>query len=429
MPERADQATPMSFVDRLRSTDGRLESVVRALLPGQAPAIEELRRQVCDLCSAQVAHGALILGPYGSGKSTIARTIAAGRYFNLLTPGRVNAILQHMVTDAPARLSSKQLPWFGELSLAGLVESLADAQLFGMAPRAATGVDARKSIFEVAAQGQISSRAGGVDAGSRATGGVVFLDEIGDLSKALQPKLLGILTGAPVYRVGGEGQAQFAIEFKGLTLAATWRSLETGDLVRPDLLSRFSDYVVRVPSLSERVEDIPDIAVTVVADVEAELATRQRELQSAGIEDFDRERVMQSFGTTFRLSKADLKALQSADWSAFGELRGLSQILRRCRCQGMPVQESMAQQLRLPQAPSSKALDIASIFDELLRTPAPHSKTVRLVGDVEGRVRDSIAALVRQDPRRAEALAHHLGIPRAKLMRELQDLNRRRTRR
>jgi hypothetical protein len=74
------------------------------------------------------------------------------------------------------------MPWYVELSLTGLVDSIADSQLFGVAHKAFTDVAPRLGVFEKAASG------GGEGAG--VTGGAVFLDEIGDLSPNLQMKLL-----------------------------------------------------------------------------------------------------------------------------------------------------------------------------------------------------------------------------------------------
>ena len=68
---------------------------------------------------------------------------------------------------------------------------MADTQLFGVAPGAATGVKERLGVFEQAGRG----RAGPGDVGAELTGGIVFLDEIADISYSLQAKLLPILSG------------------------------------------------------------------------------------------------------------------------------------------------------------------------------------------------------------------------------------------
>ena len=95
--------------------------------------------------------------------------------------------------------------WYVELPLTGLVETLAEAQLFGAVKGAFTGATDRAEIFEQASTGRISTSDPSLAA--QVTGGVVFLDEIGDLSESLQAKLLPVLSGGAFYRVGAEGRA------------------------------------------------------------------------------------------------------------------------------------------------------------------------------------------------------------------------------
>src|SRR5688500_16961599 len=101
------------------------------MLPGADTGMLRLRQQSFHLVEDPLARGALILGPAGSGKSVLARTVALCRYFSLLTPDRAKEFLQNVRTDAPYRIAAPSVPWLEEFSLPGLAESVAEAQLFG----------------------------------------------------------------------------------------------------------------------------------------------------------------------------------------------------------------------------------------------------------------------------------------------------------
>src|SRR5207248_3022840 len=137
-----------------------------------------------------------------------------------------------------------------------------------------------------------------------ATRGVVLLDEIGDLPPALQPKLLTVLTRAPVCPVGGEGNADHAYVFEGLTIAATWRDLED---IRPDLLSRLSDHLIRIPPLRDRVEDLPLITEVMISDILRE--RRDRIARIRKIDGVDGARLAAEEGREFTLNDNDRIAL------------------------------------------------------------------------------------------------------------------------
>ena len=105
-----------------------------------------------------------------------------------------------MKFDGHNRLALRSMPWYVELTLTGLVENIAEAQLFGSLKGAYTGAVDRAGVFEQAIRGR--SPKGREPTASLLTGGVVFLDEIGDLSPVLQAKLLPVLSGAPTVWVG-----------------------------------------------------------------------------------------------------------------------------------------------------------------------------------------------------------------------------------
>lgn len=130
---------------------------------------------------------------------------------------------------------------FVAINCAALVETLLEAELFGIEDRTATGVRGRRGKFE------------------SADGGTLFLDEVSDLSMLAQAKLLRAIQDLAVERVGATGLRKVDIRI----VAATNRSL--AGLVerrrfRPDLFYRLSGVDIRVPALRERREDVRELA-------------------------------------------------------------------------------------------------------------------------------------------------------------------------
>jgi transcriptional regulator with PAS, ATPase and Fis domain len=135
---------------------------------------------------------------------------------------------------------------FVAVNCAAIVDTLLEAELFGIEDRVATGVRARKGKFEAA------------------EGGTLFLDEVSDLSPSAQAKLLRVLQDLAVERVGGNG----AHRVDTRVIAATNRRL--ADVVRqkafrPDLFYRLSGVDIHVPPLRDRRDDIMDLATYFLA--------------------------------------------------------------------------------------------------------------------------------------------------------------------
>jgi transcriptional regulator with PAS, ATPase and Fis domain len=138
-------------------------------------------------------------------------------------------------------LSHRRSGPFVAINCAALVETLLEAELFGIEERTATGVRGRRGKFEAA------------------DGGTLFLDEVSDLSLSAQAKLLRTIQDLAVERVGGQGTHRVDIRI----IAATNRTLAglvDQQLFRPDLYYRLSGVDVRVPSLRERHDDILELA-------------------------------------------------------------------------------------------------------------------------------------------------------------------------
>ena len=180
---------------------------------GSTPQMERLRQTIERVASTDFT--VLIEGESGVGKELVARQIH----------------------DLSPRHSGPFVP----INCAALVETLLEAELFGIEERTATGVKGRRGKFE------------------HADNGTLFLDEVSDLSLSAQAKLLRAIQDLAVERVGGNGVHPVDIRI----VAATNRSLRTlvaGGLFRADLFYRLSGVEVQVPPLRTRQPDILELA-------------------------------------------------------------------------------------------------------------------------------------------------------------------------
>ncbi|MCO5169783.1 MAG: sigma-54 dependent transcriptional regulator [Planctomycetes bacterium] len=147
---------------------------------------------------------------------------------------------KELVARAIHRRSRRSGPFVSE-NCAALADSLLEAELFGHEQGAFTGADrARDGLF------------------ARAHGGTLFIDEVGDMSPAMQAKLLRVLQDGEVRRLGGQRVRTFDVR----VIAATHKDLEAlvrQGLFREDLLFRLAVLEVRVPALRERPEDLPPL--------------------------------------------------------------------------------------------------------------------------------------------------------------------------
>ncbi len=174
---------------------------------------------------------------------------------------------------------------FVKLNCAALPDTLLESELFGHEKGAFTGaISLRKGRFE------------------QADGGSFFLDEIGEISPAFQAKLLRILQEGEFERVGGSRTLKVDVRF----IAATNRDLESevraGDF-REDLYYRLNVMPIRMPSLRERIEDLPDLARFLVTKV----ASRQ--------------------GRELKITDSALRILMRRDWP--GNVRELENCMER----------------------------------------------------------------------------------------------------
>ncbi len=182
-------------------------------LIGRAARMTRLRDQIVRVATTDFA--VLIEGESGSGKELVARQIH----------------------DRSARGGGP----FVAVNCAAIVDTLVEAELFGIEDRTATGVRGRAGKFELA------------------NGGTVFLDEVGDLSAAAQAKLLRVVQELAVERVGSHCTRALDVRL----IVATNRGLRTmveKRSFRPDLFYRLSGVEIHVPPLRERRPDVPLLA-------------------------------------------------------------------------------------------------------------------------------------------------------------------------
>src|SRR5437870_5456904 len=178
---------------------------------GSSSAMEKLKATVRTVAST--ASTVLIHGESGTGKELVARAV------HVCSP---------RATDA-----------FVSVNCGAFPETLLESELFGYVKGAFTGANQNKrGLFEVA------------------DGGTIFLDEISEMTLAMQVKLLRVLQERTVRPVGGT--AEIAIDVR--VIAATNRDLDKAvaeNLFREDLYYRLNVIPIRVPPLQERREDIP----------------------------------------------------------------------------------------------------------------------------------------------------------------------------
>jgi sigma-54 specific flagellar transcriptional regulator A len=136
---------------------------------------------------------------------------------------------------------------FIAINCAAIPAELLESELFGYEKGAFTGADrARAGRFEMS------------------SGGTLFLDEIGDMPLALQSKLLRTLENHVVQRIGGASETKLDLRFICATHKNIEKMVEEGQF-RADLYYRLASFPIEVPSLSERIDDIPALLDVMIA--------------------------------------------------------------------------------------------------------------------------------------------------------------------
>ncbi len=193
-------------------------------LIGRSAAIAEINRMIEQV--ANTGASVLIMGESGTGKEVIARNIHAH--------------------------SDRRNKPFVPINCGAIPSELLESELFGHEKGAFTGaISARKGRFELA------------------EGGVIFLDEIGDMPLNMQVKLLRVLQERTYEKIGSNHSNRTDVR----VIAATHRPLEKmiqEGSFREDLYYRLNVFPIEVPPLRERREDVPMLIDELIQRIERE---------------------------------------------------------------------------------------------------------------------------------------------------------------
>jgi DNA-binding NtrC family response regulator len=225
----SDQQPP-----RARKHGSRVEEIV-----GRSHSIEHVKRLIDKVGPSEAR--VLITGANGTGKELVARWLH--------------------------EKSNRSEGPFVEVNCAAIPTELIESELFGHEKGAFTSaIKLRKGKFE------------------QAHGGTLFMDEIGDMSLAAQAKVLRVLQEHKLSRVGSDRD----IEVDVRVVAATNKDLReeiAHARFREDLYHRLSVIVIHVPSLIERVEDIPALVEHFVRQICAEYSIERKKVDQNAIEE------------------------------------------------------------------------------------------------------------------------------------------------
>jgi formate hydrogenlyase transcriptional activator len=205
---------------------------------GKSPAIQMVLEQVATV--APTDSTVLLHGETGTGKELIARAIH--------------------------KLSARHNRPYVRMNCAAIPSGLLESELFGHEKGAFTGaLMQRKGRFEMA------------------DGGSLFLDEIGDISLELQPKLLRAIQEQEFERLGSSKTIQVDVRL----IAATHRDLRAmiqEEKFREDLFYRFNVFPIEIPPLRERREDIPLLVNYFVSKVAARMGRQIKSIPKRAME-------------------------------------------------------------------------------------------------------------------------------------------------
>ena len=287
------RAERLAAQNRLLQAEGRPEFIATA--PLMQPVLDTITR--VGPSDANV----LITGEHGTGKEVVARTL-------------------HAVSQRASRLMVS-------VNTGAMPEALFESELFGHVKGAFT--DAR---FDRIGRFEL------------ADGGTIFLDEIGNVPLRQQAKLLRVLEGGEIERVGSSRAVRVDVRVVSATNTDLRAACASGQF-REDLLFRLNTVEIHVPALRERREDIPALAVHFLT----RYASRYR-------------RPIQGF------EASALQLLMQYSWP--GNVRELEHTLERAvlMCRGNEIQRAdLGLDMLRPQSQSLEELSLESVEAILIR--------------------------------------------------------------
>jgi len=207
--ERSSMLREVRLLRRELEREGRMGPLV-----GKSPSMLRLYQLLEQVGPSNAS--VLITGESGTGKEVVARTLH--------------------------QMSPRKNGPFVALNCSAIPETLLESELFGHEKGAFTGASAaRQGCFELA------------------SGGTIFLDEIGEMPANLQKKLLRVLEERRVRRLGGRVEIDVDVRIVSATNAAIEELLRTGSF-REDLYYRLNVFTIELPPLRERLGDVPLLA-------------------------------------------------------------------------------------------------------------------------------------------------------------------------
>ncbi len=209
---------------------------------GESDAIDRIKKMIERVAATDAR--VFITGENGTGKELVARWLH--------------------------ELSNRSKGPFIEVNCAAIPSELIESELFGHEKGSFTSaVKQKKGNFELA------------------SGGTIFLDEIGDMSLAAQAKVLRTLQESKITRVGGE--KEIAVDVR--VIAATNKDIQKEIIenrFREDLYHRLSVILIHVPSLNERTEDIPLLAEHFLQQVLTEQSMPPKQFSKEALEELQK---------------------------------------------------------------------------------------------------------------------------------------------
>ena len=204
---------------------------------GSAPVIQTLRQQISRLARSQApVH---IHGESGSGKEVVARLIH---------------------NNGPRATGA-----FVAVNCGAIPPELMESELFGHVKGSFTGASQDKvGLFQAA------------------SGGTLFLDEVADLPLTMQVKLLRAIQEKTIRPVGASEEQHTDIRLLSATHKDLANEVETGKF-RQDLYYRINVIDVRVPSLRERLEDVPALTKNILTRIGTENGTAESRLENSAV--------------------------------------------------------------------------------------------------------------------------------------------------